>query len=207
MTVSEIIARVQANLNRADATDDLVLSWLNNRQKQICNIDNFSFMEKTTTVSTISGQQNYTLPTDYKDELHMWLVSGTTKYYLIKWVGSEAERSYTQTDKTGKPTNYWVWDNAYWLYPIPDGVYTLKLKYYAYLDDLTNANTEQNDLCKFWANLLINGATADGFHYFHQPDKTAEWTTKYNDELTILMRREGKKRYTFYTPRLKVRIK
>jgi len=207
MTSQEIIAQVKANLNREDATTSLVLQWLNNRQKQICNIDNFSFMEATASASTVANQQSYTLPSDYKDELHIWLESGNIKYYLVKWVGSEAERSYTQTDKTGRPTNYWIWDNAYWLYPIPDGVYTLKLKYYEYLPDLTDTAVEENDLCKYWADLLIYGATAEGFHYFQQPDKTAEWEQKYNNELVKLMRREGKKRYTFYSPRLRLRIK
>jgi hypothetical protein len=204
---SAIIDQVQANLNRSDATTTLVLQWLNNRQDQICSMDNFSFMEGDYSVNTVASTQSYVFPSRYKDELHMWLVSSTTKYYLVKWVGSEAERSYTQTDKSGKPTNYWVWNDKYWLYPIPDAVYTLKLKYYEYLADLTDTASEENDLCSYWADLLIDGATADGFHYFQQSDKAAEWETKFNNELAKLMRREGKRRYTFYSPRLKIRVR
>lgn len=207
MISSAIIDQVYANVNRTDLTHAMILQFLNNRQDQISNFDNFSFMEKDTTTATVDGTQSYALPTDYKDELLVYLVSGTTKKQLTKWVGSEAEKNFSQTTQEGEPYAYWVWDDKVWLYPIPDKVYTLTYRYYQYLTDLTDAATEENELCSRWSDLLINGATSDAFHYFLMQDKAAEWETKWSSEFAKLVRRQGKKRYTNYQPRLRMRFK
>jgi hypothetical protein len=207
MITSAIIDQIYANVNRTDLTRAMIIQYLANRQDQICNFDNFSFMEKDTTKATEDGVQFYALPTDYKDELIIYIVEGTTKKQLSKWVGSEAERNFSKTTTEGKPYAYWVWDDKIWLYPIPDAVYTLTYRYYQYLTDLTDASTEENELCSRWSDLLINGATSDAFHFFLMPDKTSEWETKWQSEFSKLVRRQGKKRYSNYQPRLRIRIK
>ena len=207
MNTSAIIDQVYANVNRTDLTEVMILQFLNNRQDQICNFDNFSFMEESTTEATVDGTQAYSLPTDYKDELQVYLVDDTTKTQLTKWVGSQSEKSFTDTDAEGKPYAYWVWEDSVTLYPIPDDVYTLTYRYYQYLTDLTNVDTEENELVKRWPDLMVNGATSDAFHYFHMTDKTSEWETKWGAEFQKLIRRQGKRRYTNYTPRLKVRMR
>jgi len=207
MTSELIITQVVNNLNRADFTRVSALQYLNNRIDQICNFDNYSFMEETSTASTVAAQQTYTIPGDYKDQLHLLMVDGTQKTPLTKWVGTESENSYSNTATTGKPYAYWVWQDAYNLYPIPDGVYTLMLKYYRYIPDITDVNTEENELCQRWPDLLINGATSDGFHYFMQSDKVAEWETKWTSEFQKLIRRQGKRKTTNYTPRIRVRVR
>jgi hypothetical protein len=207
MLTSAVIDQVYSNVNRSDLTRAMILQYLNNRQLQVCNFDNFSFMEETTNTATVDGTQSYALPSTYKDELQTYLVNGTKKKQLIKWVGSEAENGYTQTTEENEPTSYWVWDDKIWLHPIPDKVYTLTAKYYQYLPDLTDVAVEENTLVKRWSDLMINGATSDSFHYFLMADKTAEWETKWQGEFAKLVRREGKKKVTNYNPRLKLRIK
>ena len=207
MNTTAIIDQVYANVNRTDLTRTMILQFLNNRQDQICNFDNFSFMEVQSTAPTIASQQTYSFPSDYKDQLHMMLIEGTTKVDLTKWVGPQAEKSYTDTETEGRPYAYWVWDDSYFLYPIPDEEYDLMLKYYKYLANLTDAASEENVLAQRWSDLLINGATSDSFHYFLMADKTAEWETKWNAEFQKLIRRQGKRRTTNYTPRLRVRVK
>ena len=207
MISSAVIDQVYSNVNRTDLTRAMILQYLNNRQLQICNYDNFSFMEVSTTTPTVDGTQSYAIPTDYKDELQVYLVTSNTKKQLTKWVGSEAEKNFTKDNTEGEPYAYWIWDDKVWLYPIPDAVYTITYRYYEYVDDLTDAGTEENELVKRWPDLMIDGATSDAFHFFLMQDKTAEWETKWQGEFAKLVRRQGKKRYTNYTARLRVRIK
>lgn len=207
MNASDIIAKVQFNIDRDDNTTAITLAALNNRQNQICNIENFYFMEFTATSPTVVAQQSYSLPGGYKDELQLWLQKGDNKTPLIKWVGSEAEKAFSLASTQGQPTNYWVWEGAYFLYPIPDIVYTMHQKAYSYLDPLTNTAAELNDLCKYWADLLIYGGTAEVYHMFQQPDKAVEWEAKFQNELMKLTKRETKRRYSNYTPRLRLRIR
>jgi hypothetical protein len=207
MKSEDIIAQVLSNVNRSDFTRTLALQFLNNRKDQICNFENFSFMETETQVDTVAGTQAYSLPNEYKDELMIYLVESSFRTPLNKWVGVEAPKSHSNIDTRGKPYAYWVWDDKVNLYFIPDGVYQLVFAYYEYLAAFTDVGDEENVLGEKWPDLLINGATSDGFHHFLMPDKAAEWEAKWNNEFQKLIRREGKRKYTNYTPRLKVRMR
>jgi hypothetical protein len=207
MTTYDIITKIIANVDREDLTRAMVLQYLNNRKMSIQNYDNFSFMEQTAEQSTVAAQQSYTIPLDYKDELHMWLSESTQKTDLIKWEGSEAEKNYTNSSQSGKPTNYWLWQNAYYLYPIPDKAYTMNLKYYGYLVDFTDVASEENELGKRYPDLMIAGGTADSFHYFKDWDKAKEWEDKYKLEFQILIRREGRRPRSNHDSRFRLRIR
>jgi hypothetical protein len=209
MKTSDIISQVIAEVDRSDLTRVMVLQYLNNRQSEIINYDDWSFMEQTSSSPTVASQQSYTIPDDYKDELQLWLVDSTTtvKTPLVKWVGSEAEKNYSQPNFTARPFAYWVWQNAYYLYPIPDTTYTLWLKYYKYIIDLTDVAIEENELVQRYPKLLMFGAISDVFHYFHEPDKSGQWESKYTTQFKILQRREGKRIFPNYDRRLRIRMK
>uniref|UniRef100_A0A6H1ZQ13 Uncharacterized protein n=1 Tax=viral metagenome TaxID=1070528 RepID=A0A6H1ZQ13_9ZZZZ len=207
MYTSAIIDKIVANVDREDLTEAMVLQYLNNRQLQVLNFDNFSFMEQTAESSTVIAQQSYTVPSDYKDELHLWIVEGTNKNIPLRWSESEAEKKYMQTDRAGKPTNYWLWQGAYFLYPIPDKVYTMKAKYYKYLTDLTNVDTEENVLVQRYPDLMIAGGTSDSFHYFFEKEKEKEWEEKWKLQFQLLVRREGKRPHVSSDSRFGLRVK
>lgn len=208
MTTYDIISRIYNEVDRTDLNRNSILQFINNRLLQIENFDNYSFMEATATTSTVAAQQSYTLPTDYKDELQMWLLeSSHVKTPLVKWVGSEAEKNYTLNNFSTKPFAYWTWQGAFYIYPIPDGVYTLSLKYYKYVVGFTDTALEENELCSRYPSLIINGGVSDSFHYFHQADKEQEWENKWLMEFQKLQRREGKRLFTNYDARMKIRFK
>jgi hypothetical protein len=207
MTTYDIITKIIANVNRDDLTRAMVLQYLNNRKFTIQNYDNFSFMEQTAEQAAVALQQSYSIPTDYKDELQMWLLDGTQKTIITKWGGSEAEKNFTQTDRSGKPTNYWLWQDAYFLYPLPDKSYSMILKYYRYIPDFTDVASEENELCKRYPDLLINGGTSDSYHFFKEWEKVGEWEGKYKLDFQILIRREGRRPRTNTDSRMKVRVR
>ena len=207
MTTQDIISIVVNNLNRSDFTRPMALGYINERVNAVCDYDNYSFMELTATAPTVAGQQTYDIPSTYKDQLQMLIIDGVQKTPLIKWVGTEAELSFSNTTTSTKPYAYWVWQNAYNVYPIPDKAYTLFLKYYGYLGDMTDVAIEENELGQYWYKLLENGATAEAFHFFQQADKTTEWEAKYQSEFKKMDRRYNKRKTTNYIPRMRVRVK
>ena len=209
MTSDLIITQVINNVNRADLTRPQVLQWMNNRKDMICNYDDFSFMENTDLAFTIAGQKDYTLPLDYKSELHCFLsdATGVTKFFLDKWVGTEAENAFSNETVQAKPYAYWIWQDAYFFYPIPDDIYTINLKYYRYLPDFTDIAQEENELGKRWVDLIVDGATSDAYHFFMQADKQAEWEGKWNIEFQRLIRRQAQRKTKNYTPRVRLRTR
>jgi len=70
-------------------------------------------------------------------------------------------------DDYGEPEAYTIEKNKFRLYPYPDSSYILFLNYYGYPTDLSS-DTDTNDLLNDFPDVLIYGATADGFRYLQE---------------------------------------
>jgi hypothetical protein len=152
------------------------------------------------------------VPLDYKDELIISLLDGNQRTILPKWRSTEPERNVSVNDRQGKPNNYWIWEEAYFLEPIPDKVYTLELRYYSYLADLSATNLT-NEFTKIFPDLLIAGATADCFTYLFEPTQAAIWEQKFStfllgDRVTFGYLPQIRKRaLSNYNPRMRLQFK
>lgn len=216
MTLQEIYSEVIWNLNKetrgtAPTNANLISStklWINNRIKAICKTHNFYFMETTNPDNfTLNGTQSYSIDSispDIKDVLNLILVDGTQISRPIKWQGAEVESKYSQTDTLGEPTNYWVWGNKFWFYPIPDKVYVIRVKSYNWLLDLVN-NVDTNEITKRYPQLLINGATADGFNWLQED--ASLWEQKFQIGLGEIIRENNRKVNQDYTAKIRLRLK
>lgn len=178
MNKGQIVERIRKNLVRTDITPETVLTWINNRQTGICQIANFYFMETSWEAPTSADKRDYALPSGYKDELHIILISGTNRHPLTKWRDITPGKSMAQTKLTQRPTHYWIWAGGYWLEPIPNATYTLELKCFCYLAALVN-DSDTNELTIRFSDLLIDGATADGFLSVGEKKLAATWELKY----------------------------
>jgi hypothetical protein len=198
MTFKEIYEEVIWNLNKErrgiTPTDSNLISsikkWINIKQKEICRIYNFYFMEDLNPdVPTADGTQTYPLTDfspNFKEILNLMLIYDTNKINrLNRWEGIEVESKFSTTDYKSMPTNYWLWENKLWLYPIPDAVYLLRMKSYNYFPDL-NLDTDENEITKNFSNLLIYSVCAEGAHWL-QEDNTM-WMQKYNANLDNIIR-------------------
>lgn len=100
--------------------------------------------ERSTSLTTVDATKTVALPSNFsKDSGLSITVSGTT-YELTRRTQQEMERLYTSTTEEGQPSTYSIWTGLIWLYPIPDGVYTLTLLYYKDLTALVNS-TDTNE--------------------------------------------------------------
>lgn len=89
----------------------------------------FHFNEGKSTAATVANQQSYALPTDFLYEDLLEITVNSTKYGLTKQLYQDLERSTTLATFTGWPSFYAMYDEKLWLYPIPNGVYTLTMPY------------------------------------------------------------------------------
>ena len=190
MTDTEIMDLAVANVVRDDMSRaDIILKHYNERVRRICYLANFWFMEKTKYSQTVEGQRSYSIPERYKNELQVWLVKGTDvedidirrgiKTELIKWRGVESERMFADNTTAGKPTHYWVWDQAFFLGPdLPDGVYTIFLKWYEILEDSTD-ESNSNLLTQTFPKLLEDGLTSDLWGWIGDDEKSALYELKF----------------------------
>lgn len=202
MTFKQIYEEVIWNLNKekrgTTPTDTELINsvklWVNNRQLDVCKAHNFYFMQDTNPdVFTVDGDQSYLLTdfsSNYKEIVSLVLIDGTKKTRLTKWGEGEVDSKYSKTDTKGKPTYYWTWENEVWLYPIPDAVYTLQMKSYNLLSDLS-ADTDENEITKRFPDVLVSGACAEGARWLQED--TSEWEQKFQNGLADMVRENNKR--------------
>jgi len=213
MTASQIWARVKLNLNRTDeGIDDRIKEWVNDRQHTICREFNFHFTEIEQEAETVSGQRSYKfadIAPAYKEELKVDLKTSAGKWLHLKKSevrDLEQRKQFKDTTETGTPTHYYVWQDAFYLFPIPDKAYTLNLKYFSYLTDLSTG-TDTNGLTIHYPNVLIYAATGEGFAYFEDNEATMKYETKYANELRKMISQQVNRSYANLDLQIKPRTK
>lgn len=177
--------RVETILGR---TNSLVGYHINERQKRVCRSFNFSFLQKTfPTISTVDGTGSYSLPTGFKDDLHVYYVdSDGQKYELdqIDLVTAWEKYGTTSTDK-GEPEAWSLEATTFSIWPIPDAVYTIGIEGFGYLADLS-LDADHNELTDNWPELLISGAVADCYLDVGMLEESSFWEGKFQTLLRDL---------------------
>lgn len=90
------------------------------------------------------------------------------------------------THSNGKPEVYNIEGDKFRLYPYADRAYMAWLVYYGYLVDLSN-DTDVNSLLNDYPDVLIAGATADGFRYLGMIQDAQSWETEYSKHVSDLL--------------------
>jgi hypothetical protein len=179
MNYTEIRAEVIDTLARSDAlVTDKVGTWINRRQRLAAARHNFAFMLKEATVAISANpasQQDYALPTDFKDE-RVIMLQRTTDWIELPVRGHlEMIRTFGRTDK-GEPMFVTLEPGAgmFRLWPpIPDQNYTVLFSYYGWPADLSGTST--NWLTDNFPNLLIAGAVAEGWRFLGELQEAQWW--------------------------------
>lgn len=117
----------------AESIDDLESSLrisINKATSYLWNLYPWYFRVQTSNIRTRSGKAEYDLPIGV---LQKKTISGSKKYgikYNNKFL--EYKDDYEEldlTDVTGEPTHFYIDGDKLYIYPTPDDVYTLNLKY------------------------------------------------------------------------------
>lgn len=130
-------------------------------------LNTYAFREKevVATMNTVAGIRNYTMP-DPHDGLrqidimhpetlqHTPLIKMTVRDYTQRWNES--------TDQQGYPTHYVRESCLFRLWPTPDAVYKLTVRYWGILTDLSDTNTTI-DIPQVWWEPIKAGAIYRGW--------------------------------------------
>jgi hypothetical protein len=130
-------------------------------------IDKFPFREKEATlkVNTVAGVRSYIVPSPFEAIRQISVFDPNSEVYTPL----ERQTIYTHetdraeindTDKQDIPTHYLRETNKIRLNPVPDGIYTLSIKYWITLDDL--ATSSDLTLPPSWHEIVLLGAVWRG---------------------------------------------
>ncbi len=204
MNFSTLQSRVGDNLDRTDLTTR-IKGWINDERKSLAIDYNFDFLYVEATVTTSAGSGTYALPEDYleKETLHL----GSKKLHALtgkefdeligikETLDSSTNLLVTTNSNitTGEP-DYYINRGLYFdLYPIPNGSYTLTLKYYAQPIDFSG-NTDEDYMSRIYFDAIIYGATMRGSAFLDDDKKLSTYAGLYSKALQSMEKKErGKK--------------
>jgi len=157
----------------ADADADRTTGWKDVNVELLLNrafwevIDKFPFREKeeTTTFVTVVGDSFMTLPTDF-NALRKISIQDLTS---LEWTPLERmsvdyheRKADSNTSARGKPERYFRDNVGVRLQEIPDDIYTLRIKYWISLADLTSTKTDP-EIPQIWHEIILYGGVWRGF--------------------------------------------
>lgn len=111
------------------------------------------FSQKTGTIATVAGTQEYSLPADFVAMDDLRLLRGTI-YTSVERINAQEMRDYViSSGARGIPDVYAVHHSKLLVYPIPNGIYTLSLWYQF---DSTRDTATGNEITVASGNTVTN---------------------------------------------------
>jgi hypothetical protein len=181
-TFDELKSEVAADLSRAvDYTSNAVFtSQVQNAVLDaidIHSVERFWFNEtRGATFSTVDGTSDYTVTSaiagtstdsttiaDFITIDYVQFAQSATSKYMLDWVDGAEMEDLLESGSEGQPTCYAYYDKQFRLYPIPDGVYTVRVAGHFLMealseDDDTNAwTTTARNLVRATARKFLYG--------------------------------------------------
>ncbi len=150
--------RIADELSRADLSAQIatsITSAIDHYGKQ-----EFFWNHERSTASTVAGQANYALPTDFVRETLFQVLNGAHQEELFKENYDIIKRRNSYSTIHNVPENYAIFDNQFWLALTPNIVYTITLAYIKKLTALS-ATTDTNAWMTDGENLIRSRAKWD----------------------------------------------
>lgn len=143
--LSVMRSRIEDYLDRSDLETQVTLAI--NRAIEYYEKERFWFNEKTGTFSTVANQKNYSssdsIPTDMA-QIDYVEVTASGKEYELTPRTYDYIKELIGFDMTGQPTDYAYYQENFYLYPVPNAVYTITVSYQQKYTALS-ADTDEND--------------------------------------------------------------
>lgn len=222
MIKSDIRDRVRQYLDRSDL-DTHIDGWINDVRLDLALKYNFRYLYVDATASTTAGTERYALPTDFLGHLVMWCGSkklmrmhprefdeltetNSTAEASPRVLPLEAGSSVSSTSIAAPPDYYIERGMEFDLYPTPDAVYTLTLRYYAQPEIWTVGTETDGDydyISTFHPEAVIWGVCLRGSIYLDDEKKMATFASTYKTTVEEMITRERANAVEDQHPRMK----
>jgi len=161
-TLATVRTDIKDRLRNSNYTDALVDQYINASQRHITNRYKFRFMENTFDGTVAQGTYVYALPTDFSQAISFRItdpdgdVIDLTHSYLDV---NDFDQYYTHpdADNQGTPMRWTIYGDNFHVYPIPDGTYTLTLRYLK-TATILDEDSDVPEIPETFQEALITGA-------------------------------------------------
>lgn len=150
-------------------------------------------MLKSVTTATVAADSTVELPSDFL-EVRDFVVVGNPVQPLNYFSPSAFNRN-ARTWESGKPLDYTVLANDFQLAPIPDGVYTVKLFYFAAPAFLSDTNTSNVFLANT-PDALLYGALLEASPWLMDDARINTWGTMFDRSIASITKSDERSQYS-----------
>ena len=139
MNYATLLLRLRERVNnpsQTDVTDTKLGLRLNEAYTDIWDQHRFYANRGSTDQPTIAATGSVTLPADVDTILN---VADTTNHVRLTKMDRDQYVALDQSTATGKPTRYYREGTTLYLDPVPDGIYTIRVRYKKQITELAAA--------------------------------------------------------------------
>ena len=183
-TYSDLQTSIANYLARSDLTSIIpdFITLAENRLRRELRIRQ---MLKSVTTSTVSGDATVELPSDFL-EIRDFVVM-TNPIQPLSYSSPSSLSNDPRTSEVGVPKSYTILASEFQVAPAPDGIYTLKMLYFAAPAYLSGANTS-NVFLNVAPDGLLYGALVEAEPYLMNDARINTWGSMYDRAISSLIK-------------------
>jgi hypothetical protein len=191
-TYSDLQTSIANYLARSDLTSIIpdFITLAENRLRRELRIRQ---MLKSVTTSTVSGDATVELPSDFL-EIRDFVVM-TNPIQPLSYSSPSSLSNDLRTSEVGVPLSYTILASEFQLAPAPDGIYTLKMLYFAAPPYLSSSNTS-NVFLNVAPDGLLYGALVEAEPYLMNDARINTWGSMYDRAITSLTKSDEEGQYS-----------
>jgi hypothetical protein len=156
-----------------------ITQFINDGYKLVCQRVGWYGNETTDAISTVAGTASYSWPQNFS---RMRSLFDTTRHVELEYVSQRLiDRSGTSN---GAPVFYAIYAGSITLWPTPDAVYSLEMRYWSLPNDLVNDSDSPN-FPATWHKLLWIYATWQCYEADDDAQMGQYWQGRFNNELAM----------------------
>lgn len=190
-TMSEIRSNVLALLGKSDATtSNRVTKWINLGQQDFVLRENWPFRDKTGTLTTVAGTQEYTLSSEFSDideqNIQGVNIQGSNAKTLIYWPYNQLRQEYPDFDAASQtvPQRYYLKGGKIGLWPTPAAAYDIAIDYYLIPTELVS-DSDETVIPIAYREALIHYALSMEHDYNTDPDLALKAMNRYEQIVSL----------------------
>jgi len=191
-TYSDLKTSIAGYLARSDLTSQIpdFITFAENRLRRELRIRQ---MLKSVTTSTVSGDSTVELPADFI-EIRDFVVL-TNPIQPLSYSSPSALSNDPRASEVGVPKSYTILANEFLLSPPPDGIYTLRMLYFAAPAYLSSSNAS-NVFLNIAPDALLYAALIEAEPYLMNDARINTWGTMYDRAIASLAKSDEQGQYS-----------
>lgn len=191
-TYSDLKTSIAGYLARSDLTSQIpdFITFAENRLRRELRIRQ---MLKSVTTATVSGDSTVELPSDFLEIRDF--VALTNPIQPLSYSSPSALSNDPVASQVGVPKSYTILANEFLMSPVPDGVYTLRLLYFAAPAYLSSTNAS-NVFLTTAPDALLYASLIEAEPYLMNDARINTWGTMYDRAIASLAKSDEQGQYS-----------